>query len=172
MSGAGIGAETVGEAIERVSKLDVANVTVSELKTAMGGCVDESIETFMSKFGTSYKANPLRQAYESEVNGLADIANTLKSQGKNPEEIARTVSQARRDLGVKYKNATPPTLRDFIYERNMATYNGDQLGPTFDWLMNKYNGNFDDIISAGCRPNPNVDTLLGGFKTWLNGKLQ
>ena len=36
-------------------------------------------------------------------------------------------------------------------------------GPTFDWLLNKYNGNFDDIVSAACRPNPDVDALLGGL---------
>jgi len=28
------------------------------------------------------------------------------------------------------------------------------------------------ILDAACRPNPDVDTLLGGFKQWLVGKLQ
>lgn len=92
--------------------------------------------------------------------------------GETDEQIAITVSQARRDLGVQYKDATPLTLRDFIYERNMATYTGDLLGPTFDTLYAKYDGDYAKIIYAPCRPNPDVDTLLGGFKQWLIGKLQ
>ncbi len=62
-------------------------------------------------------------------------------------------------------------MRDYIYDVNTLRY-GDLLGPTFDWLMNKYKGNFEDIISAASRPNPDVDSILGGFKAWLTGKLK
>ena len=107
----------------------------------------------------------------SKVNGLSKVADDLRSQGKTDEEIARTVSQMRRDLGVQYKDATPPTLREFIYERNVNEY-GDPLGPTFDWLMKRYRGDYKKIIASSSRPNQDVDTLLGGFREWLLGKLQ
>lgn len=35
--------------------------------------------------------------------------------------------KARRNLGVKYKDATPQPLRDYIYEVNIDRY-GDPLG--------------------------------------------
>jgi len=47
------------------------------------------------------------------------------------EQVARTLNQARRDLGIKYKNATPQPLRNYIYEVNMERYT-DKLGPTYD----------------------------------------
>ncbi len=74
-------------------------------------------------------------------------------------------------MGIQYKDATPPTLRDYIYDLNAQRY-GDPLGPTFDTLYTKYDGDYAKIIEAACRPNPDVDTLLGGFKQWLIGKLQ
>lgn len=38
------------------------------------------------------------------------------------EAIAREASQARRDLGIKYKDVTPQPLRDFIYDVNNNRY--------------------------------------------------
>jgi len=136
------GLDVVAEAIARIEAMDIYTVTTAELRTAVGGCVDETIETFMSKFGTSFKSNTLRIAYENEVNGLSEMATALRNQGYTEENIARTVSQARRDLGVTYKNASPPTLRDYIYDVNVNRYDGDPLGPTFDWLMDHYNGDY------------------------------
>ncbi len=146
--------------------------TLSDLRAAVNGYPNETIDIFMVKFGKSYKNNPLRIEYENKVNGLSKVADDLRSQGKTDEEIARTVSQMRRDLGVQYKDATPPTLREYIYELNESRYNGDPLGPTFDWLMERYDRDYNKIIQASCRPNQDVDTLLGGFREWLLGKLQ
>ena len=164
-------AKGITAAIENVSELDIYSTTLDDLKTATNGYVDESIDIFMSKFGTSIKSNPLRLEYESKVNGLADVAQDLRNQGKTSEEIARTMWQMRRDLGVQYKNASPPTLKQYIYEVNISRY-GDELGPTFDFLLEKYSGDYEKIIEASCRPNSNVDALLGGFKEWLIGKLK
>ena len=56
------------------------------------------------------------------------------------------MNQARRDLGIKYKNATPQPLRDYIYEVNMRRY-GDKLDPTYDYLIKvKRKSNMDKII--------------------------
>ena len=77
--------------------------------------------------GDGFKNNPLRQAYENEVAGLKAYGGELLTSGMSEEQVARTLNQARRDLGIKYKNATPQPLRDYIYEVNMRRY-GDKLG--------------------------------------------
>ena len=63
--------------------------------------------------GDGFKNNPLRQAYENEVAGLKSYGEELLSSGMSEEQVARTLNQARRDLGIKYKNATPQPLRDY-----------------------------------------------------------
>lgn len=79
--------------------------------------------------------------------------------------LAEEANQARRQLGIEYKNVTPEPLRDFVYEVNRDRY-GDPLGPNVDWFVN--NGRtYTDIIQAAARPNPDVDALLGKFGDWL-----
>ncbi|NQX67319.1 cell wall-binding protein [Paenibacillus alba] len=82
------------------------------------------------------------------------------------ETIARTLYQTRRDLGVKYKDLTPEELRNYIYEVNTNRY-GDPLGPSFESLVEKYNGDYSKIIEKAASPNEDVDKLLEGFKKWL-----
>jgi len=73
--------------------------------------------------------------------------------------LAEDANQARRQLGVEYKNLTPKPLRDFIYEVNQSRY-GDPLGPDVDYLVDQGH-TYTDIIQSAARPNPDVDTLLG-----------
>jgi hypothetical protein len=70
----------------------------------------------------------------------------------------------RRDLGVKYKDATPQPLRNYIYEVNQARY-GDPLGPLFEDLAKRRTP--DQIIGSSSRSNPDIDNLLSGFEEWL-----
>jgi hypothetical protein len=56
---------------------------------------------------------------------------------------------------------------------------GDELGASFDFLVNKYSSqceNMDEvyeaIIKSSQRPNGNVDKLLQNFKEWLIKKNQ
>jgi len=51
--------------------------------------------------GDGFKNNPLRQAYENEVAGLKSYGEELLSSGMSEEQVARTLNQARRDLGIK-----------------------------------------------------------------------
>ena len=125
-----------------------------------------SADDVVRAIGENIKNNPLRQAYESEVAGLRSKMTQMEAGGSTPEEIARAMWQARRDLGVKYKDLTPKPLRDYIYQVNQGRY-GDPLGPSFERLMAKYGGDFGRISDASTRPNPNVDGLLAKFKDWL-----
>jgi hypothetical protein len=57
----------------------------------------------------------------------------------------------RRDLGVEYKNLTPPKELERIYARNLEKY-GDRLGPTIDYLRNVTGKTWEQIIKSASRP--------------------
>jgi hypothetical protein len=124
------------------------------------------INETVNKTGKSIKNHPLRKEYEDAVSGLKDMELDLKRQGLSEESIAKKLHQARRDLGVKYKNLTPKELKEYIYKVNESRY-GDKLGPTFDYLKNVKKKSYAEIIQSAQRPNPDIDKLLGGFKKWL-----
>jgi uncharacterized protein RhaS with RHS repeats len=90
-----------------------------------------------------------RAAYRYEVRHLGKQAEALRKAGKSPEEIARTLHAARRELGVKYKNLTPSDLRQRIYQRNLERY-GDELGPSVDWLRQQ-GRTWEQIIRSAAR---------------------
>ncbi|MER8105536.1 DUF6531 domain-containing protein [Kitasatospora sp. NPDC094016] len=92
---------------------------------------------------------PQRQAYISEVEALKGKVGQMRAAGKSDEEIARTLHQARRDLGVKYKDATEEGKREAIYARNLTVY-GDKLGPSIDWLRAR-GKSWQDIIDSAAR---------------------
>lgn len=93
---------------------------------------------------------PLRQAYVAEVEYLKEIEARLRAEGKQPEDIARKLHKMRRDLGIKYKEMTPPELLEKIYARNTERY-GDRLGPTIEFLREKGH-TWDSIIKMASRP--------------------
>lgn len=129
---------------------------------------DSQIDDMLKNIkGDGFKNNPLRQVYEKEVSELAKLGDDLLSQGKSTEEVAQILNQARRDLGIKYKDMTPQPLRDYIYEINQQRY-GDPLGPTYDALLKKKI--FEQIIESSSKYNPNIDVLLSGFEQWLRGQ--
>ena len=128
----------------------------------------EIISKISMKLGTSIKENPLRQAYENEVENLSELVKELKALNKSDEAneaIARQLNQARRDLGIKYKDLTPQLLKEYIYDVNLERYQ-DPLGPTVEFLLNQ-GKTWSEITESACRPNPDVDILLGGFEKWM-----
>jgi hypothetical protein len=92
---------------------------------------------------------PLRQAYVDEVNALGDAGRDMHAKGIPPEQIARKLHQMRRELGVKYKDLTPETMREEIYARNLQKY-GDKLGPSVDWLKAR-GKSWEQIIESASR---------------------
>ena len=92
---------------------------------------------------------PLRQAYIGEVEALKDTTAQLRAAGKSPEEIARALHQMRRDIGIKYKDLTPPDKLAEIYARNLEKY-GDELGPTIDYLRGK-GKSWEEMIESASR---------------------
>ncbi|MCM1205041.1 MAG: hypothetical protein NC300_12940 [Bacteroidales bacterium] len=137
------------------------------ISAGSGKYTETEIQSILNNIkGDGFKNNPLRQAYENEVVGLKSYGEELLASGMPEEQVARTLNQARRNLGVKYKDMTPQPLRDYIYEINMERYEGDKLGPTYDYLIKNGKSN-KDIIDSSSRPNVNIDKLLSGFEEWL-----
>ncbi len=160
LEGAAKGAESAAEDAGKAGK------TAGKVGES-GRYTDSQIADIINNLkGDGFKNNPLRQAYENEVAGLKSYGEELLSSGMSEEQVARTLNQARRDLGIKYKNATPQPLRDYIYEVNMRRY-GDKLGPTYDWLVSERGATNMEIINSSSRPNANIDKLLSGFEEWL-----
>ena len=124
-------------------------------------------QQLIDSLGSDVKANPLRQDYEQKVSDLSSYADKIEP-GMTQDELrslATDANEARRQLGVEFKDLTPGPLRDYIYELNQNRY-GDPLGPTVDYLVNS-GRTYTDIIQSAARPNPDVNALLGKFGEWL-----
>jgi hypothetical protein len=92
---------------------------------------------------------PLRQAYIREVEALKNTAAELRTAGQTPEQIARTLHQMRRDIGIKYKELTPPERLEQFYQRNLEKY-GDKLGPSIEYLRGQ-GKSWEEIIESASR---------------------
>lgn len=139
--------------------------SVQRCPLADGGSRSDQIKRIVERVGKNFSEHPLRKAYEAEVRALKPRGEKLLESGKSEHDVAKILHQERRDLGVKYKDATPAPLRKYIYHVNEQRY-GDKLGPTYEEL--KRRGKTDaEIIKGASNPNQNVDKLLSGFEQWL-----
>lgn len=91
----------------------------------------------------------LRRKYVKEVEGLKNDLADMREKGYSEEYIARTLNEKRRAIGEKYKDITPPELRERIYQRNLRIY-GDKLGPTIDFLLDE-GKSWEQISEGACR---------------------
>lgn len=92
----------------------------------------------------------LRQRYTDSVRGLKEVGEDLLRQGLPKEDVARRLHETRRQLGVQFKEMTPPELLEYIHKFNTYRY-GDKLGPTFESLISK-GKTFDQIIESASHP--------------------
>jgi RHS repeat-associated protein len=100
----------------------------------------------------------LRRSYEFEVRALSSFVDELKAAGRTVSEIAKEMTTARRLIGLRYKEVSPPPVQEAIFARNLEKYQ-DPLGPTYDYLRNK--GHSDErIIQSATRPD-------GGDLWWI-----
>jgi len=51
---------------------------------------------------------------------------------------------------MKYKDLTPPELRETYFARNLKDY-GDKLGPTIEYLREKQGKTWEEIIESASR---------------------
>ncbi|MDQ3747866.1 MAG: hypothetical protein M3367_02455 [Acidobacteriota bacterium] len=126
--------------------------------------VATAIDLFLLKRGIEWKnpkvikqepigvINPaLRRVYENKVKGLTVEAQKMRQAGQDVETIARTLHAKRRQLGIEYKDLTPPDMLKNVFDRNMRNY-GDKWGPSIDYLRTVKGKTWEQIIESACRP--------------------
>jgi len=140
-----------------------------DFRTVLPNTTPELARDINIKIGTDYKNSPVRVEYEAKVTALNDQLEQIlvKNNGVITEADAKALYEARRSLGIEFKDQTPTPLRDFIYERNITKYDGDPLGPTWEWMMDNYDGDYLEITEAAARPAGDVNLELAKFDTWL-----
>ena len=128
-----------------------------------------SPEELADLIGSDYKSHPLRQEYESKIKALATEGERIIIEAGDDlgrlEKGAQKMAETRLTISAEYKDMTPEPLLDFIFEINLTRYD-TKWGPSFDWLMNKYHGDFKEIIRKAATPNKDVNILLEGFRSW------
>ncbi|MGO9221103.1 MAG: RHS repeat domain-containing protein [Streptosporangiaceae bacterium] len=161
IGGVAVAAVAVAGLPEDSPVLPVAGAAVEALITEGAEGADEGTASAAEASQSANDPAAIRPAYESAVRGLASVADDMRSAGRPAEEIARTLWQQRRTLGILYKDMTPPDLLEQIYQRNLERY-GDPLGPTIEYLLNQ-GKSWEDIIESACRPGGQdiIPKLLG-----------
>ena len=171
-----VGGALIGAGIDAYKAIKAGGKAADEIADATNVVVNNVFDRtstqahLIENLGANVKANPLRQEYEQKVADLSSYAAQINP-NMSPDELrilAEEANQARRQLGVDYKNLTPEPLRDYIYEVNLARY-GDPLGPSVDSLL-QAGKTYSQIIESAARPNPDVNKLLEGFEKWLSQK--
>lgn len=143
---------TVGTVVTaKLGQLGYKTLTKAELPASTTGTMAAIDGEMVTNAGTgsALSVPPLRIEYINKVDALKQTVQMLEAQGATTEQIARTVHQLRRDLGVEYKNLTPPDKLEEIYARNITIY-GDKLGPTIDWLRAQ-GKSWESIIESATR---------------------
>jgi hypothetical protein len=83
--------------------------------------------------------------------------------GLDTEAIARAMNQARRELGIKYKDLTSPQARVKIYGRNQDKY-GDELGPSNQQLREHQKKSWGEIIESAKTPDADTTRAIAGIE--------
>lgn len=81
----------------------------------------------------------------------------MRAKGVAEEGIARELVDMRNKA--RLSKYTEDKLH-MVYERNLEEH-GNKLGPTYETLLAKYNGNVSEVINAGTRSNTGMDVLCG-----------
>ena len=104
------------------------------------------------------KARGQRLAYHDSMQELYDIILDMVKADEEIETIARAVSRRRNELRLEASKDDPEGLA-LTKKRNLETY-GDELGPTPEWLYEKY-GSWEEVLIKALGTNAGMDACLG-----------
>ncbi|MCB0221409.1 MAG: RHS repeat-associated core domain-containing protein [Chrysiogenetes bacterium] len=171
--------EEEADAIRRQSSKPITRENIEEAYSDTGeileaggkGVVFSLIGKFVAgrkakKAGRLAELGKIRQAYDDEVKALGGLGDSMRAAGEGVEQVARTLHSLRREIGKKYKSATPLGTRLKIYARNILPKRlGGQgydsiYGPSIGWLR-KHGKTWEEIIETAARPNRKISAALG-----------
>ena len=92
------------------------------------------------------------------MRSIADMVQDRLSAGESPEAVARAAIAIRNALKVQFREGLPPAVIFEMERRNLSKY-GDMIGPTAEWLLEKY-GNWEEVAKAAARPAVLRHTML------------
>ncbi len=104
------------------------------------------------------KARGQRLAYHDSMQELYDIILDMVKADEEIETIARAVSRRRNELRLEASKDDPEGLA-LTKKRNLETY-GNELGPTPEWLYEKY-GSWEEVLIKALGTNAGMDACLG-----------
>ena len=104
------------------------------------------------------KARGQRLAYHDSMQELYDIILDMVKADEEIETIARAVSRRRNELRLEASKDDPEGLV-LTKKRNLETY-GNELGPTPEWLYEKY-GSWEEVLIKALGTNAGIDACLG-----------
>jgi len=94
-----------------------------------------------------------RHAYEDEIAEIPSRARDKISPTFTEHDAADWAVQERKRIGIKYKDITPPDMREEIYNRNREIYDGDPYGPpNADWYRRQRGYSDQRIIEGSGNP--------------------
>ncbi len=99
----------------------------------------------------------VRTGYRNAVNGITETAQRMIAEGHSEEVVARHVHELRREIGIRYKEMTPPEVRQYIYDRNIVD-NSDIAGPSIEKL--RLTKSWREIIESASRTNGKINRIL------------
>lgn len=96
--------------------------------------------------------------YENAVLGITAMVQDRLGAGESPEVVARAAIAMRNALKVQFREGLPQAVISEMERRNLGKY-GDPIGPTPQWLFEKY-GNWEEVANAAARPAALRHTML------------
>lgn len=105
-------------------------------------------------------AREQRAEYLAKNEELYQMIDTMKTEGKDIEEIARAVSKRRNELRLESYDGDPDGL-ERVKKSNLDTY-GNEEGPTPESLYEKY-GSWGTVLEKALSSNPGMDACLGFY---------
>lgn len=162
--------EKLSRAIEEIQRLTPAGqdwtLKAERILKSFAGLKHFSVESLYEVIKHRSVLIEIRNGYNAEVKAIDAYVASARAAQETWENIARQAHSMRRNIGEKYKNMTPPSLRREIYSRNFIEYK-DELGPSFDSLVQKgvVKGKnieeiYETIITKAKETNSNLNSLL------------
>ncbi len=106
------------------------------------------------------QAREARRAYHESMSELYRMIESMLSEAKPIEEIARAVSARRNEIRLEsYKDDAEGLAR--VKQSNLDTY-GNEFGPTADSLYEKY-GSWQTVLEKALGTNAGMDACLGFY---------
>lgn len=103
--------------------------------------------------------------YHASIEELYELEYAMMKDGKNIEEIARSVSALRNEIRLRSYENNPEGLAA-AKESNLAAY-GNENGPTADSLYEKY-GSWEIVLEKAFSVNSGMDACLGLYDDYYD----